>query len=150
MLDPSTAWRKFTAGSAITDYPSMETSQGSSPRSLLFYFFYTTESVYCICTSTSTSLFLYSMNASAYLKGHGWRGDGFSLDASDRGLAKPLLVSHKLDLAGLGTKKNDFSNQWWLTSFDKSLQAIGNKVSPVSDLSAFRGSSLGLLRTCAD
>lgn len=65
------------------------------------------------------------MNAADYLKGHGWRGEGFSLDTTNRGLAKPLLVQRKEDAVGLGAKKHDFSNQWWLSSFDKSLSAIG-------------------------
>ena len=62
------------------------------------------------------------MNASGYLKGQGWRGEGHSLDTTNRGLSRPLLVTHKVDLAGLGTKKNDFGNQWWMDSFDKSLK----------------------------
>lgn len=67
-----------------------------------------------------------SMNTSAYLKAQGWRGEGFSLDHTNRGIARPLLVDHKKDLAGLGTKKNDFSNQWWLNAFDKSLSSLGS------------------------
>jgi len=66
------------------------------------------------------------MNAGAYLKAQGWRGEGFSLDHTNRGIARPLLVDHKKDLSGLGTKKNDFSNQWWLSAFDKSLSSFGS------------------------
>jgi len=66
------------------------------------------------------------MNAVAYLKAQGWRGEGFSLDHTNRGIARPLLVDHKKDLSGLGTKKNDFSNQWWLSAFDKSLSSFGS------------------------
>ncbi|KAI9718515.1 MAG: hypothetical protein M1828_006698 [Chrysothrix sp. TS-e1954] len=62
------------------------------------------------------------MNADALLKDQGWRGKGYSLDQSDRGLSKPLLVRHKRDSAGLGSKKEDFGNQWWLKAWDKSLQ----------------------------
>ena len=65
------------------------------------------------------------MNAGAYLKDLGWRGEGFSLDTTDRGLARPLLVQHKNGLDGIGAKKHDFSNQWWLNSFDKSLKSVG-------------------------
>lgn len=64
------------------------------------------------------------MNASSYLKGQGWRGEGHSLDTTNRGLSRPLLVTHKVDLTGLGTKKNDFGNQWWMDSFDKSLKGV--------------------------
>lgn len=71
------------------------------------------------------------MNAASYLKGHGWRGEGFSLDTTDRGLAKPLLVQRKDNAVGLGAKKHDFSNQWWLSSFDKSLKAVGTDRGPV-------------------
>lgn len=58
------------------------------------------------------------MDASALLSKQGWRGSGFSLDKSNHGLAKPLLVSRKVDALGLGTKKDDFSNQWWLRAWD--------------------------------
>lgn len=37
------------------------------------------------------------MNASQYLKNHGWQGTGHSLDGNGRGLKKPLLVSKKVD-----------------------------------------------------
>ena len=74
------------------------------------------------------------MNASAYLKGQGWRGSGFSLDQTNRGLSKPLLVSHRTDQSGLGTKKNDFSEQWWMNNFDKSLKAFGGGGDTVRDL----------------
>lgn len=58
------------------------------------------------------------MNAAAYLQRQGWRGHGHSLDEGNRGLAKPILVSHKTDSAGLGKKKNDFEDQWWLRVWD--------------------------------
>lgn len=69
------------------------------------------------------------MNAASYLAKQGWRGAGFSLDNDDRGLAKPLLVQHKVDLTGLGSKNNDFSNQWWLSAFDKSLGGFNSGTS---------------------
>ena len=40
------------------------------------------------------------MDASSYLKRHGWRGDGHSLDHTGRGIRKPLLVSKKVDVLG--------------------------------------------------
>ena len=65
------------------------------------------------------------MDASTLLKGQGWRGEGHSLDTTNRGLARPLLVQHKADALGIGNKKHDFSDQWWLTNFDKSLKGVG-------------------------
>lgn len=65
------------------------------------------------------------MDAAGILKSHGWRGTGHSLDTSNRGLVKPLLVSHKQDLLGLGKKKNLVSDQWWMRAFDESLRELG-------------------------
>ena len=67
------------------------------------------------------------MDARAYLTGLGWRGEGNSLDKEDRGIKKPLLISHKRDLLGLGKKKaaQNVSDQWWLRAFDESLKTIG-------------------------
>ncbi|KAJ9648239.1 hypothetical protein H2199_001092 [Coniosporium tulheliwenetii] len=45
------------------------------------------------------------MDAAAHLKRHGWRGHGHSLDRHDRGIKKPLLISQKADLFGVGKKK---------------------------------------------
>ena len=65
------------------------------------------------------------MDTSAYLKGQGWRGLGYSLDHSDRGLKKPLLVSQKIDALGVGKSRHNHSDQWWLRAFDESLKQIG-------------------------
>jgi len=67
------------------------------------------------------------MNASAYLCKQGWRGQGFPLDYSGCGLANPLLIYHKTNRTGLGNKKNDYSEQWWLNSLDKKLKDFGEK-----------------------
>jgi hypothetical protein len=45
------------------------------------------------------------MNAESYLRAQGWKGSGHSLDATGRGIKKPLLISHKQDQLGLGKKK---------------------------------------------
>lgn len=66
------------------------------------------------------------MDSHAYLKGLGWRGEGHSLDYHGRGLKKPLLVSQKIDLLGLGRKKHDVADQWWLRALDSSLKDIGS------------------------
>jgi nucleolar protein TMA23 len=67
------------------------------------------------------------MDAHAHLKGLGWRGTGHSLDKTDRGLKRPLLISHKTDLHGLGSKsqKEKQADQWWLNAFDNALKDIG-------------------------
>lgn len=65
------------------------------------------------------------MDSHAYLKSHGWRGLGYSLDKSDRGLKKPLLVSQKSDVLGVGKHKHNHADQWWLRAFDDSLKQIG-------------------------
>jgi nucleolar protein TMA23 len=67
------------------------------------------------------------MDASAYLKKQGWRGTGHSLDHTDRGIKKPLLIAHKQDTLGLGKKKamHNVDDQWWMRAFDESLKNIG-------------------------
>lgn len=66
------------------------------------------------------------MNASQYLKNHGWQGTGHSLDGNGRGLKKPLLVSKKVDVLGVGLNKHAaVSDQWWLRAYDQGLQTLG-------------------------
>lgn len=83
-------------------------------------------------TSIHTRCFLPSpspprMNADAYLRKQGWKGSGHSLDATGRGIKKPLLIAHKQDQLGLGKKKAAYTtdDQWWMRAFDQSLQSIG-------------------------
>ncbi|KAK3710713.1 hypothetical protein LTR37_010132 [Vermiconidia calcicola] len=66
------------------------------------------------------------MDASAYLRKQGWRGDGHSLDYTNRGISKPLLVSKKVDVLGVGLNKHKaVSDQWWLRAFDEGLKSFG-------------------------
>ena len=66
------------------------------------------------------------MDASAYLQKQGWRGSGHSLDRTDRGIKKPLLVSKKVDVLGVGLNKHQaVSDQWWLRAFDQGLKTFG-------------------------
>lgn len=66
------------------------------------------------------------MDASNYLKRHGWKGSGHSLDHTGRGLKKPLLVSKKVDVLGVGLNKHAaVSDQWWLRAFDQGLKTFG-------------------------
>ncbi|KAI9686874.1 MAG: hypothetical protein M1822_002627 [Bathelium mastoideum] len=64
------------------------------------------------------------MDASAHLRGLGWRGPGHSLDLHDQGIKKPILAGGKQDNVGLGGK-HDYSDQWWLRAFDEGLKSIG-------------------------
>jgi nucleolar protein TMA23 len=67
------------------------------------------------------------MDTTAYLKRQGWKGDGHSLDHSGRGIRKPLLVSKKIDVLGLGLNKHAaVSDQWWMRAFDEGLKSLGS------------------------
>lgn len=67
------------------------------------------------------------MDTQAYLKRHGWRGDGHSLDTTDRGIRRPLLVSKKVDVLGVGLNKHAaVSDQWWMRAFDEGLKKLGS------------------------
>lgn len=69
------------------------------------------------------------MDASQYLKNHGWQGTGHSLDGNGRGLKKPLLVSKKVDVLGVGLNKHAaVSDQWWLRAYDQGLQTLGTGI----------------------
>ena len=66
------------------------------------------------------------MDASGYLKKHGRQGSGHSLDGTGRGLKKPLLVSKKVDVLGVGLNKHAaVSDQWWLRAYDQGLATLG-------------------------
>jgi hypothetical protein len=67
------------------------------------------------------------MDAVKHLKGLGWRGEGHSLDSTNRGLRKPLLISNRHTNQGLGSKsqKEKQADQWWLNAFDNALKEIG-------------------------
>ncbi|EME46586.1 hypothetical protein DOTSEDRAFT_108068, partial [Dothistroma septosporum NZE10] len=66
------------------------------------------------------------MDAASYLKRQGWRGDGHSLDQTGRGISRPLLVSRKVDVLGVGLNKHAaVSDQWWMRAFDQGLKDLG-------------------------
>ncbi|KAI9719396.1 MAG: hypothetical protein M1812_003467 [Candelaria pacifica] len=77
------------------------------------------------------------MNTSAYLQSQGWLGTGHSLPTSSGtpGLAKPLLVSQKRNLYGVGKKSHVFADQWWKKAFDEGLKGldVGREVRSVGD-----------------
>lgn len=65
------------------------------------------------------------MDSSAYLTRHGWRGEGHALHPTGRGIKKPLLVSRKANVLGVGKKKNDIhADQWWARAFDSGLKSL--------------------------
>ncbi|ESZ98088.1 hypothetical protein SBOR_1544 [Sclerotinia borealis F-4128] len=66
------------------------------------------------------------MNAHALLTSQGWRGSGHSLHHSSDtiGLSRPLLVSKKDNVLGLGKKQHKTSDMWWLNAFDASLKGL--------------------------
>lgn len=67
------------------------------------------------------------MNSAAYLHKHGWQGTGHALHPhKNHALKRPLLVSKKVDVLGLGTNKHaNMTDQWWLKAFDSSLKDLG-------------------------
>lgn len=80
------------------------------------------------------------MDPQGLLIRQGWRGTGHSLDTSNRGIVKPLLISHKLDTLGLGKKRaaHTTDDQWWMRAFDESLRNIGTGKGAETTLSSIR------------
>lgn len=65
------------------------------------------------------------MDTTAYLTRQGWLGAGHSLQPGGRGIKKPLLVSKKPNVLGLGKKQHDsHADQWWARAFDSSLKSL--------------------------
>ena len=65
------------------------------------------------------------MDTTAYLTRQGWLGAGHSLQPDGRGIKKPLLVSQKSNVLGLGRKQHDsHADQWWARAFDSSLRDL--------------------------
>ena len=68
------------------------------------------------------------MDARKHLRGLGWKGEGHALGKNANGIKKPILISHKRGLHGLGAKsqKEKQADQWWLNAFDNALKDIGS------------------------
>jgi nucleolar protein TMA23 len=66
------------------------------------------------------------MNAHALLTSQGWRGTGHSLHPTNdkTGLSRPLLVSRKDNVLGVGKKQHRTSDMWWMNAFDSSLKGL--------------------------
>lgn len=65
------------------------------------------------------------MDTAAYLTSQGWAGHGHALHHSGRGITKPIAVSQKNNVLGVGKKKHDsHADQWWARAFDETLKGI--------------------------
>ena len=65
------------------------------------------------------------MDTAAYLTSQGWAGHGHALHHSGRGIIKPIAVSQKNNVLGVGKKKHDaHADQWWARAFDETLKGI--------------------------
>ncbi|CAD6592246.1 MAG: hypothetical protein ASARMPRED_006131 [Alectoria sarmentosa] len=65
------------------------------------------------------------MDPAAYLTNQGWRGDGHALHHSGRGITKPIHISQKTDVLGIGKKQHDaHADQWWARAFDDTLKGL--------------------------
>jgi len=77
-------------------------------------------------TTHSAKMSQKAINAGQHLTSLGWAGPGHALDShtSNRGLSRPLLVTHKQNTRGLGsrTAKERQADQWWLNAFDAALR----------------------------
>ena len=73
------------------------------------------------------------MDAAAYLTNQGWRGDGHSLHQSGRGITKPIRISQKANVLGVGKKQHDaHADQWWARAFDDTLKGLNTTKSVVT------------------
>lgn len=84
------------------------------------------------------------MDTTAYLTRQGWRGSGHALHPSGNGIKKPLLLSRKNNLLGVGKKIHDAqADQWWSRAFDETLRSINGegsakKAAKAPDVGAIR------------
>lgn len=92
---------------------------------------FTTTSVflYCILILLRPELILVGsidgMNTAAYLERHGWLGSGHSLHPAGHGITKPVTVSRKSNVLGLGKKANDiYMDRWWARLSETTLDGL--------------------------
>ncbi|KAL8683409.1 MAG: hypothetical protein Q9186_000671 [Xanthomendoza sp. 1 TL-2023] len=65
------------------------------------------------------------MDTHLYLTRQGWRGTGHALQSNGQGISKPLLVSKKTNVLGVGKKThNVHADQWWARAFDETLKSL--------------------------
>ena len=66
-----------------------------------------------------------TMDTAAYLASQGWAGQGHALHHSGRGIIKPIAVTQKNNVLGVGKKRHDaHADQWWARAFDETLKGI--------------------------
>ena len=77
------------------------------------------------CGSESCPRPCKRMDPEAYLTNQGWRGHGHPLHYSGRGIIKPLHLSQKANVFGVGKKQHDaHADQWWARAFDDTLKGL--------------------------
>ncbi|KAI4237239.1 MAG: hypothetical protein LQ349_002015 [Xanthoria aureola] len=68
------------------------------------------------------------MNAAAYLTNQGWPGSGHALHPNGKGISKPLLVSRKANVLGVGKVAHDAqADQWWSKAFEETLRSLNGQ-----------------------
>ncbi|KAI4088987.1 MAG: hypothetical protein LQ339_008629 [Xanthoria mediterranea] len=68
------------------------------------------------------------MNAAAYLTNQGWPGSGHALHPNGKGISKPLLVSRKANVFGVGKVAHDAqADQWWSKAFEETLRSLNGQ-----------------------
>lgn len=74
---------------------------------------------------TFAPMFFAKMDTAAYLTSQGWQGSGHALHHSGRGITKPIHISQKTNVLGVGKKQHDaHADQWWARAFDDTLKAL--------------------------
>ncbi|KAL8794154.1 MAG: hypothetical protein Q9182_007630 [Xanthomendoza sp. 2 TL-2023] len=73
------------------------------------------------------------MDTHLYLTRQGWRGTGHALQSNGQGISKPLLVSQKANVLGVGKKAHDVhADQWWARAFDETLKGLNDQTTTKS------------------
>ncbi|KAL8813321.1 MAG: hypothetical protein Q9200_000342 [Gallowayella weberi] len=68
------------------------------------------------------------MDTHLYLTRQGWHGTGHALQSNGQGISKPLLVSQKTNVLGVGKKAHDVhADQWWARAFDETLKGLNGQ-----------------------
>ncbi|KAI4232484.1 MAG: hypothetical protein L6R40_007381 [Gallowayella cf. fulva] len=68
------------------------------------------------------------MDTHSYLTRQGWRGSGNALRPDGQGISRPLLVSRKPNVLGVGQKAHDaHADQWWSRAFDETLKSLNGQ-----------------------
>ncbi|KAL8858852.1 MAG: hypothetical protein Q9178_004656 [Gyalolechia marmorata] len=90
------------------------------------------------------------MDAAAYLTNQGWRGSGHSLQPNGQGISKPLLVSRKTNVLGVGKKAHDaHADQWWSRAFEETLRSLNGQTTTKRNTTSGEANakSLGIVPT---